>query len=212
MTAVLDFSAIAALIETPRTKSRHGVPQLPPLGCRSAGRPLGLPESRSPLRGLATTLSRAKQDVVDSTAFPIHRFGRRISLEEIGKILPRVFERRAAQQDAGLSEFLAAVWGRVAGTAVAAHSRPVALTGGALTLAVSSAAWAVALRKMSEELRAAVNGYLGRAAVRKLRIVVSAGSSMAEASAPNARSYEVRDETVARLERTLASISLFPKG
>ena len=133
-------------------------------------------------------------------------------MEEIGKILPRVFERRAAQQDAGLSEFLAAVWGRVAGTAVAAHSRPVALTGGALTLAVSSAAWAVALRKMSEELRAAVNGYLGRAAVRKLRIVVSARLPAAEAGVSTGTFYEVRDETVGGLERKLARGPGFPKG
>jgi hypothetical protein len=155
---------------------------------------------------------RAGGGVINSGAFPIQCIGRRISLEEIGKILPRVFERRAAKQDAGLTEFLALLWEQVAGPAIAAESRPQGFAGGTLTLAVSSAAWAVALKKMSEELRAAVNGYLGRAAVRKLRIVVPSRTTNPEAGPPSSASYEVRDETVSRLERTLARYSIFPKG
>lgn len=133
-------------------------------------------------------------------------------MEEIGKILPRVLEQRAAKRDAGLTEFLALLWEQVAGPAIAAQSWPEGFAGGTLTLAVSSAAWAVALKKMSEELCAAVNSYLGRDAVRKLRIVVSSGTMNLGAVSTQARSYEVRDETVSRLERTLARYSIVPKG
>ena len=65
---------------------------------------------------------------------------------------------------------------------------------------------------MSEELRAAVNGFLGRAAVRKLRIVVSTRLGTAEAGVTTGAFYEVTDETVRRLERKLARGSGFPKG
>jgi hypothetical protein len=146
------------------------------------------------------------------SSVPNYCIGRRISLEEVGKILPRVFEARAGKRDARLSEILAPLWGRVAGPAIAAQSCPEGFVGGTLTLGVSSAAWAVALKKMSEELRAAINRYLGNNAVRKLRIVVTAGTTAREAGSALAASYEVRDETVARLERTVAKISALPKG
>ena len=133
-------------------------------------------------------------------------------MEEVGKTLSRVFERRAAKPGAALLEFLAPLWPRVTGPAVAMHSRPIAFTGGTLTVAASSASWAVALRQMSEELRAAVNGFLGRAAVRKLRIVVSTRLGTAEAGVTTGAFYEVTDETVGRLERKLARGSGFPKG
>ncbi len=133
-------------------------------------------------------------------------------MEEVGKTLSRVFERRAAKPGAALLEFLAPLWPRVTGPAVAMHSHPIAFAGGTLTVAACSASWAVALRQMAEELRAAVNGFLGRAAVRKLRIVVSIRLPAAELGAPTGAFYEVKDETVGRLERKLARGPGFPKG
>jgi hypothetical protein len=165
---------------------------------------------RHPL--LANKLFSPPENVINSRAFPTNRIGWRISLEEIGKTLSRVFERRAAKPGAALPALLAPLWTRVAGPAVAMHSRPTAFAGGTLTVAASSASWAVALRQMAEELRAAVNAFLGRAAVRKLRIVVSTRLGAAEEGAPAAPFYEVRDETVSRLERKLARGSGFPKG
>src|SRR5437016_13047661 len=95
-------------------------------------------------------------------------------MEEVGKTLSRVFERRAAKPGAALLEFLAPLLPRVTGPAVAMHSHPIAFAGGTLTVAACWAPWAVALRQMAEELRAAVHGFLGRAAGRPLRIVLSA--------------------------------------
>jgi hypothetical protein len=46
----------------------------------------------------------------------------------------------------------------------------VAFTAGTLTVATSVPPWAVQLRSMSEEIRAAVNDFLGGPVVKKLRV------------------------------------------
>jgi predicted nucleic acid-binding Zn ribbon protein len=67
-------------------------------------------------------------------------------------------------------EVLVPFWPRVAGNAIAANSSPVAFAAGTLTVATSVLPWAVQLRGMSEELRAAVNDFLGGLVVKKLRV------------------------------------------
>jgi Dna[CI] antecedent DciA-like protein len=65
-------------------------------------------------------------------------------------------------------EILAPLWPHVVGKAIAQHSQPLAFEGGVLKLATSCPSWAVQLRRMSEEIRAEVNRYLGRGVVKKV--------------------------------------------
>ena len=89
---------------------------------------------------------------------------------EIGTVLPVVLKRYIERGEPRIIEVLAPFWPRVAGKAIAANSRPVAFAGGTLILATSTPPWAVQLRGMSEEIRSAVNGFLGGPVVKKLRI------------------------------------------
>ena len=66
-------------------------------------------------------------------------------------------------------EILAPLWPRVAGKAIAANSRPVAFAAGTLTVAAAGP-WAAQLDFMSEEIRAAINAYLGREVVKKVKL------------------------------------------
>ena len=62
------------------------------------------------------------------------------------------------------------VWPQAVGEALAAAGRPVAERAGVVTIACAQAVWAQELDLMSERVIAALNGALGRPAVRQLRV------------------------------------------
>jgi predicted nucleic acid-binding Zn ribbon protein len=92
-------------------------------------------------------------------------------MEEIGKILPKVLKPQLSRLEPPVVEVLAPLWARVAGKALAKQCRPVAFTGGILTLATEDADWAEPLQQMAEEIRAHVNNFLGKPVVEHLRIL-----------------------------------------
>ena len=91
-------------------------------------------------------------------------------VEEIGNILPAFFKRRMRWGEPKLVELLAPLWHRVAGKPIAQCSRPTHFEAGILTLVTYCPSWAGQLRQMAEEIRAAVNSFLGKPIVRKLRV------------------------------------------
>ncbi len=97
-------------------------------------------------------------------------------MEEIGKSLPIIFKRHLRHDEPQLAEILAPLWSRVAGRAVAEHSRPVAFKSGELTLETSCETWAGQLRQMRAQLAEAVNRYMGTPVVKELRVRVRANA------------------------------------
>lgn len=91
-------------------------------------------------------------------------------MEEIGEILPALFKREIRRTEPRLVEILAPLWPRVAGKAIALHSRPIGFEAGTLILAADCSNWSAQLHLLAEEIRAEVNSFLGRPLVRKLRV------------------------------------------
>jgi len=92
-------------------------------------------------------------------------------MEEVGKILPKVLKSQLSRLEPPVVEVLAPLWTLVAGKALAKECRPVAFSGGTLTLATEDADWAEPLQQMAEEIRAHVNNFLGKPVVKHLRIL-----------------------------------------
>ncbi|MGH7970522.1 MAG: DciA family protein [Limisphaerales bacterium] len=67
-------------------------------------------------------------------------------------------------------EILAPLWSLVAGKPMAHHSHPVAFDDGLLTLESDCLAWSREMRRMSDDILARINRYLGATAVRKLKV------------------------------------------
>ena len=91
-------------------------------------------------------------------------------MEEIGNILPAIFRTQLRRDSAPLLEILIPLWPRIAGKGIAEHSQPVAFAAGVLTLGTSCPSWAGQLRRMTEEIRAGVNSFLGCPVVKKVRV------------------------------------------
>ena len=91
-------------------------------------------------------------------------------VDEIGKLLPSLFGRQICRAEPHLLEILIPLWPRIAGNIIAQHSKPSLFASGVLTLHTDSATWGTQLRYMTEEIRAEINGFLGRPIVKKLRI------------------------------------------
>lgn len=100
-------------------------------------------------------------------------------MREISAVFPAIFRGYLRGGDPRVVEILAPLWPRVAGKAIAANSRPVAFAAGTLTVAAAGP-WAVQLAFLSEEIRAAINAYLGREVVKKV--------TLRKASRPNTQS------------------------
>lgn len=99
-------------------------------------------------------------------------------MHEIGTVLPVVLKSYMQRGESRMVDVLAPFWPRVAGKAIAANSEPVAFDQGTLILVTSIPSWAVQLRGMSEEIRSAVNSFLGGPAVKKLRVEFRAPSNL----------------------------------
>ena len=91
-------------------------------------------------------------------------------MQGIASVLPVVLKGCVQRGQPRIVDVLEPFWPRVVGKAIAAQSAPVAFAGGTLAIATSAPPWAVQLRGMSEEIRAAVNHFLGAPVVKKLRI------------------------------------------
>ena len=91
-------------------------------------------------------------------------------MEEVGRLLPSVVGRHMHGADARLVQVLSALWPRAVGERIAEHSLPVSFVSGTLTLATACPSWAVQLGQMREEVRAGINGFLGRRLVRKVKV------------------------------------------
>jgi len=99
-------------------------------------------------------------------------------MEEIGRIIPSIFKKQIRRTEPRLPEILVPLWPRIAGNIIAQHSQPSLFTSGVLTLYTDSTLWGSQLRYMSEEIRTEINGFLGRAIVKKLRIKIVTQSSL----------------------------------
>jgi hypothetical protein len=97
-------------------------------------------------------------------------------MEEVGKLLPRIFKRQMGRKDPRLVEILGPLWLRVAGSGIAENSRPIAFVAGTLTLETSCLSWAAQLRQMREEIRAEINNFLGCPVVKKIEVRVALDS------------------------------------
>jgi len=91
-------------------------------------------------------------------------------VEQVGKILPVVFRKRAYLGEPKLLDVLRPLWGRVVGKPIAQHARPVAFEAGTLTLVSGCPSWTAQLRLMAEEIRAQINSFLGAPVVKRLRV------------------------------------------
>ena len=92
------------------------------------------------------------------------------SMDEIGKLLPQFLKRHIRGDRAPVLEVLTPLWPRVAGKAMARQAQPVAFGDGTLTLVTGNPSWAIELRGLREEIRAAVNRALGQPLVKQLRV------------------------------------------
>jgi len=101
-------------------------------------------------------------------------------MEEVGKLLPRIFKRQMGRKDPRLVEILAPLWLRVAGSGIAENSTPIAFVAGTLTLETSCLSWAAQLRQMREEIRAEINSFLGCSVVKKIEVRVALDSGRAK--------------------------------
>ena len=73
---------------------------------------------------------------------------------------------------------LAAIFGRwdnIVGAHVAAHSKPVRLTGGTLTIAVDEPGWATQLTYLEADLRRRIEAVAGAGVVLRVRVSIRSG-------------------------------------
>lgn len=97
-------------------------------------------------------------------------------MDQLGKLLPRFFNKHVRGDRPPVLEVLSPLWPRVAGKAMAAQSRPVAFGNGTLTVAAFNAPWATELRGLHHEIRTAVNRTLGRPLVKRVRVKLASAS------------------------------------
>ncbi len=89
--------------------------------------------------------------------------------QPIGTVLARLVRARGWQQPAAEATVFGA-WERVVGPEVAAHSRPVRLENGELTVEAESTAWATQLRLLAGSLLRRIAAEVGPDVVRRLHI------------------------------------------
>lgn len=91
-------------------------------------------------------------------------------MEAVGKLLPQIFKRHMRREDAHVVQVLEPFWPRVAGKEIAEHSKLLTFEAGTLTIGTSCPSWAAQLRPMADELRAAVNIFLGCSLVKTVHV------------------------------------------
>lgn len=91
-------------------------------------------------------------------------------MDEIGKILSASLRKQIRIAEPFLLEVLLPLWPLIAGKCIAQHSTPRLFAAGVLTLESDSATWSAQLRHLSPQICVAVNSFVGKSAVKKLRI------------------------------------------
>jgi len=86
-----------------------------------------------------------------------------------GALLAKLVKTRGWQKPAAEARVFGE-WEKVVGPEVAAHSRPVKLEDGELTVEAESTAWATQLRLLAGKLIVRIAGEVGNGVVKKLRI------------------------------------------
>ena len=95
--------------------------------------------------------------------------GESSNVDEVGKILPSLFRKEFRRDEPHVLDVLLPLWARIAGKAIAQHSRPTFFSGGLLVVSTDSATWNTQLAHMGEELRGGINKFLGCQLVGKLQ-------------------------------------------
>jgi predicted nucleic acid-binding Zn ribbon protein len=89
--------------------------------------------------------------------------------QPFGAVLARLVKSRGWQRPAAEATVFGA-WEKVVGSEIAAHSRPVKLSDGELTVEAESTAWATQLRMLAGSLLQRIAAEVGHNVVKKLRI------------------------------------------
>ncbi len=89
--------------------------------------------------------------------------------QPLSAMLAKLVKARGWQRPAAEAR-LFGTWSNVVGADLAAHSRPVMLEDGVLTIEAESTAWATQLRLMSSKLLVRIAGEIGNGVVKKLNI------------------------------------------
>ena len=94
-------------------------------------------------------------------------------MDRIGNVVPGILnsqmEKLMQKSGTHLISVLEGVWPLVVGGPVADRTRPMAFWKGTLTLEVNCPTWNLQLHKVMKEIRAAVNSFLGRQTVERIR-------------------------------------------
>jgi predicted nucleic acid-binding Zn ribbon protein len=131
---------------------------------RNAGRPRRYPSSSSSSDGGGDGAPRRKRLRGYSGPGPDPR-----DPQLFGAVLERLVKARGWQKPAAEATVFGA-WERVVGPDVAAHSRPIKLADGELTVEAESTAWATQLRLMAAALLRRIAAEVGHNVVKKLHI------------------------------------------
>jgi predicted nucleic acid-binding Zn ribbon protein len=89
--------------------------------------------------------------------------------QPFGTVLAKLVKARGWQRPAAEATVFGQ-WERVVGAEVAAHSRPVKLEAGELTVEAESTAWATQLRLLAGKLVSRISAEVGRGVVTKLHV------------------------------------------
>ena len=89
-------------------------------------------------------------------------------MDRIGNVVPGILNSQIKKSGTPLPAVLEGVWPLVVGGPVADRTRPVAFRKGTLTLEVNCPTWNLQLYQMVEEIRTAVNSFLGRQTVERI--------------------------------------------
>lgn len=89
----------------------------------------------------------------------------------LGRSLDRI-TRSLGAPSAGALATIFERWPAIVGEAVAAHSRPLSLQRGTLTVGADQPAWAAQLSYLEDDMKRRVNGVVGTAVVTRVRVVV----------------------------------------
>jgi predicted nucleic acid-binding Zn ribbon protein len=87
----------------------------------------------------------------------------------LGSLIEKLVKIRGWQRPTAEGKVFGA-WDKVVGAEVAAHSRPVRLENGELTVEAESTAWATQLRLLAPKLLTEIAGHVGHNVVTKLHI------------------------------------------
>ena len=90
------------------------------------------------------------------------------TMERVRNIVPRILGPQVKGFDHAVVEILKPLWPIVVGRAMAEHSRPMVLLGGTLKIETHAASWNLELHKMVDEIRRAINRFLGSRVVHRI--------------------------------------------